>query len=53
LIGRIVDAIGDSPACEVAAMACRTFRDVLGEPSTWAHSATSTRHRPDPFIGLG
>jgi hypothetical protein len=28
-------------------MACRTFRDVLGEPSTWAHSATSTRHRPD------
>lgn len=28
-------------------MTSRTFRDVLGEPSTWAHSATSTRHRPD------
>ncbi len=28
-------------------MASRTFRDVLGEPSTWSHSATSTRHRPD------
>jgi len=28
-------------------MATRTFRDVLGEPSTWSHSVTSTRHRPD------
>jgi hypothetical protein len=28
-------------------MAYRTFRDVLGEPSTWSHSVTSTRHRPD------
>ena len=28
-------------------MAYRTFRDVLGEPSTWTHTATSTRHRPD------
>ena len=28
-------------------MACRTFRDVLGEPSTWSHSVTSTRLRPD------
>lgn len=28
-------------------MSGRTFRDVLGEPSTWSHSATSTRHRPD------
>lgn len=28
-------------------MACRTFRDILGEPSTWSHSVTSTRHRPD------
>ena len=28
-------------------MACRTYRDVLGEPSTWSHSVTSTRHRPD------
>jgi hypothetical protein len=28
-------------------MAGRTFRDVLGEPSTWSHSATSTRRRPD------
>lgn len=28
-------------------MTSRTIRDVLGEPSTWAHSATSTRHRPD------
>jgi hypothetical protein len=28
-------------------MASRTFRDVLGEPSTWCHSITSSRHRPD------
>jgi len=28
-------------------MAFRTFRDVLGEPSTWNHSITSSRHRPD------
>lgn len=28
-------------------MACRTFLDVLGEPSTWSHSVTSTRRRPD------
>jgi len=28
-------------------MAQRTFRDVLGEPSTWSHSVTSTRRRPD------
>ena len=28
-------------------MAYRTFRDVLGEPSTWSHSVTSSRHRPD------
>ena len=28
-------------------MANRTFRDVLGEPSTWSHSVTSSRHRPD------
>jgi hypothetical protein len=28
-------------------MADRSFRDVLGEPSTWTHSITSTRHRPD------
>jgi hypothetical protein len=28
-------------------MTFRTFRDVLGEPSTWSHSVTSTRHRPD------
>jgi hypothetical protein len=28
-------------------MAHRTFRDVLGEPSTWSHTATSTRRRPD------
>ena len=28
-------------------MTSRTFRDVLGEPSTWLHSTTSTRHRPD------
>lgn len=28
-------------------MAQRTFRDVLGEPSTWSHTVTSTRHRPD------
>jgi hypothetical protein len=28
-------------------MAQRTFRDVLGEPSTWLHSVTSTRRRPD------
>ncbi len=28
-------------------MTHRTFRDVLGEPSTWTHAATSTRHRPD------
>jgi hypothetical protein len=28
-------------------MAQRTFRDVLGEPSTWTHTTTSSRHRPD------
>jgi hypothetical protein len=28
-------------------MTHQTFRDVLGEPSTWTHSVTSTRHRPD------
>ena len=28
-------------------MANRTFLDVLGEPSTWRHSVTSSRHRPD------
>lgn len=28
-------------------MTQRTFRDVLGEPSTWSHTVTSTRHRPD------
>jgi hypothetical protein len=28
-------------------MAYRTFRDVLGEPSTWIHEVTSSRHRPD------
>ena len=28
-------------------MSSRTFLDVLGEPSTWSHSTTSTRHRPD------
>lgn len=28
-------------------MAYRTFLDVLGEPSTWRHSVTSSRHRPD------
>ena len=28
-------------------MESRTFRDILGEPSTWSHSATSTRRRPD------
>jgi hypothetical protein len=28
-------------------MAYRTFRDVLGEPSTWSHSVTSSRQRPD------
>lgn len=28
-------------------MVQRTFRDVLGEPSTWSHSVTSTRRRPD------
>jgi len=28
-------------------MADRTIRDVLGEPSTWIHSVTSSRHRPD------
>lgn len=25
----------------------RTFREVLGDPSSWSHTATSTRHRPD------
>ena len=28
-------------------MANRTFREVLGDPSTWSHTATSSRHRPD------
>lgn len=28
-------------------MAQRTFGDVLGEPSTWSHTVTSTRRRPD------
>lgn len=28
-------------------MAYRTLRDVLGEPSTWSHSITSSRLRPD------
>lgn len=28
-------------------MTHRTFRDVLGDPSTWTHTSTSTRHRPD------
>lgn len=28
-------------------MANRTFGDVLGEPSSWTHSITSSRHRPD------
>lgn len=28
-------------------MSYRTCLDVLGEPSTWRHSVTSSRHRPD------
>ena len=28
-------------------MLSRTFREVLGDPSIWSHTATSSRHRPD------
>ena len=28
-------------------MANRTFLDILGEPSTWRHTVTSSQHRPD------
>jgi hypothetical protein len=41
---------GESIACrnhEGRAMAYRTFRDILGDPSTWIHSVTSSRHRPN------
>lgn len=28
-------------------MADRLFREVLGDPSNWTHTASSSRHRPD------
>jgi hypothetical protein len=40
-------AIPLSVNCESPTMVSRTFREVLGDPSIWSHTATSSRHRPD------